>query len=393
MYGGYLDSFYKKNSGAGSLEFRELYSALMNDSTEFVVSYANNLNKLGFDTNCVIANDMNLQRKWVENSGIRKVAKNEIIFEQIKAYKPDILWIDDFRQVDKNLISRIRSEISSVKLVIAYFCSTCNAELIEKLKYVDFTFTCTPGLKEELEKAGLKCYHIYHGFDVGILSRLGGTNVLNKTDFVFSGSLFQGKGMHNERIDSIQRIINAGSGLSIYLNLESSFKIRARQSVYLLNRFLTFLRLEFLKNYFPVLEYGNQSVINYPDIIIKNNHPPLFGIDMYRLLYSSKLVLNIHGGAAGEYSGNMRMFEATGVGTCLLTENRSNLKELFDPDNEVVSYESIDDCIEKAKWLLSNENARKEIAEAGQKKTLKYHKVEDRCIQIIDIIKKELSKK
>ena len=69
MYRGYLDSFYKKNSGVGNLEFKELYSALMNDSTEFVVSYANNLNKLGFETNCVIANDMHLQRKWIESVG------------------------------------------------------------------------------------------------------------------------------------------------------------------------------------------------------------------------------------------------------------------------------------------------------------------------------------
>jgi spore maturation protein CgeB len=199
--------------------------------------------------------------------------------------------------------------------------------------------------------------------------------------------------MHSERIESIQKILNAGLAFSIYSNLESSIKVRARQSLYLLNRFLGFLRLEFLKDHFPLLENGNLPAIKYPDIIIKNNHPPVFGLDMYRLLHSSKLVLNIHGGAAGNYSGNMRMFEATGVGTCLLTENRSNLKDLFDPDNEVVTYESIDDCIEKAKWLLSNENTRKVVAEAGQKRTLKYHKVEDRCIQITDIIKKELGKK
>jgi spore maturation protein CgeB len=393
MYRGYLDDFYKNNSGACNLEFNELYSAIINDSTEFVASYTNNLNKLGIETNCVIANDLHLQTKWEESKGIKNATQKETIFNQVRAYKPDILWIDDFRQIDKNLISRFRSEISSIKLIIGYFCSSYDTKIIGKLKYVDFTITCTPGLREELEKEGLKCYHIYHGFDVDIFSRLGNKNEISKADFVFSGSLFQGKGLHNKRIELIQRILDADLGLSVYMNLESSFRIRAKQSIYFLNRFLTLLNLDFLKKHFPVLEYSRPSVKNYPDIITRNNHAPVYGIDMYKLLSSSDLVLNIHGDSAGKYCGNMRMFEATGVGTCLLTENRSNLKELFDPDFEIVAYNGINDCIEKAKWLLANEHTRKEIAEAGQNKTLKYHKVEDRCLQIIDILNKELSNK
>ena len=80
--------------------------------------------------------------------------------------------------------------------------------------------------------------------------------------------------------------------------------------------------------------------------------------------------MNIHIGVAGDYAGNMRIFEVTGVGSCLLTDNKKNMSDLFEPGKEVVVYDSPEDCIAKVKWLLENENERKKIAGSGQKKTL-----------------------
>ena len=77
------------------------------------------------------------------------------------------------------------------------------------------------------------------------------------------------------------------------------------------------------------------------------------------------------------------MFEATGVGTCLLTDTGWNMKDLYEPDNEVVTYTSVDEAIEKVNYLLENENERASIANAGQKKTLSSHTIFHRC-QLID---------
>jgi len=87
----------------------------------------------------------------------------------------------------------------------------------------------------------------------------------------------------------------------------------------------------------------------------------------------------------------MRMFEVTGVGSCLLTDNKKNMNDLFIPGVEVVTYDNPDDCIEKAKWLLNHEEERKKIAFAGHQRTLKFHTVENRCRTIIEIIENELS--
>ena len=80
----------------------------------------------------------------------------------------------------------------------------------------------------------------------------------------------------------------------------------------------------------------------------------------------------------------------TGIGSCLLTDNKRNMTDLFDTGREVVTYDDPEDCINKIKWLLEREDERDKIAHLGHKKTLESHKVYDRCKSIIDIINKEL---
>jgi spore maturation protein CgeB len=42
---------------------------------------------------------------------------------------------------------------------------------------------------------------------------------------------------------------------------------------------------------------------------------------MFKILARSKIVINRHGTIAGNYAVNMRMYEATGSGAMLVTEN------------------------------------------------------------------------
>lgn len=78
----------------------------------------------------------------------------------------------------------------------------------------------------------------------------------------------------------------------------------------------------------------------------------------------------------------MRMFEATGMGTCLLTDSKDENAELFDISKEIVVYESYDDMVQKAKWLLENPKETKEIALAGQRRTLKEYTYRNKAEQL-----------
>jgi spore maturation protein CgeB len=61
----------------------------------------------------------------------------------------------------------------------------------------------------------------------------------------------------------------------------------------------------------------------------------VWGADMYQVLRRSRITLNSHIDLAGREAGNMRLFEATGVGAFLLTDFKDNLDTLFAPDREV----------------------------------------------------------
>ena len=97
--------------------------------------------------------------------------------------------------------------------------------------------------------------------------------------------------------------------------------------------------------------------------------------------------------AAENYAGNARLFEATGMAACLLTDWKLNLPDIFEPDVEVVTYKSSEECLEKARYLLDHEDERKAIAEAGQRRILRDHTYTQRALQMDELIQRTLSKK
>ena len=98
-----------------------------------------------------------------------------------------------------------------------------------------------------------------------------------------------------------------------------------------------------------------------------------WGRDMFRLLARSKVVINRHGSVAGRYAVNMRMFETTGSGAALITEEKSNLGDLFDVGTEVLAYSTPKVAAELAADLLADPERLDAIASAGQRRTLGEH--------------------
>ena len=79
---------------------------------------------------------------------------------------------------------------------------------------------------------------------------------------------------------------------------------------------------------------------------------------------------------------NMRLFEACGVGTCQLVDARDEVLDAYDADAEIVTYRSIDECIEKARWLLAHPTDCARIGAAGQARTLRDHTVRERAARL-----------
>ena len=112
----------------------------------------------------------------------------------------------------------------------------------------------------------------------------------------------------------------------------------------------------------------------------------VWGADMYQALRRAKITLNSHIDMAGREAGNMRLFEATGVGAFLLTDFKDNLYNLFAPEREVVAWRSVDECLAAVDRYLANDDVRSTIAKAGQTRTMAQHTYRHRAAEILALV-------
>jgi len=113
-----------------------------------------------------------------------------------------------------------------------------------------------------------------------------------------------------------------------------------------------------------------------------------FGRDMYEVLARSRVTLNSHGLVAGEDANNLRLFEATGMGSLLVTDHRKNLGDMFDVGTELVTYRTPREAGDLVKHYLSNPVEADRIAHAGQVRTLKDHTWENRMSRFVDVVRR-----
>ena len=97
---------------------------------------------------------------------------------------------------------------------------------------------------------------------------------------------------------------------------------------------------------------------------------------MLNELNSYQIAFNYHNKHTGDYACNMRIFESTGLGCCLLTDYKSNIHSMFEEDKEVITYKTNQEAISKANQLLKNPSITRAIGLAGQKKTLSEYTTE-----------------
>jgi hypothetical protein len=115
-------------------------------------------------------------------------------------------------------------------------------------------------------------------------------------------------------------------------------------------------------------------------------HQPVWGRDMYAVLGRSRLTLNSHGENAASYANNLRLYEATGMGALLLTEEALNLGDLFAPGLEVVTYRDAPSLTREVAYYLAHPDEARSIAEAGRRRTLRDHTWQVRMGQVVALV-------
>ena len=109
--------------------------------------------------------------------------------------------------------------------------------------------------------------------------------------------------------------------------------------------------------------------------------------EMPKVFYGTKVNLNFT--IPNIKSGiPLRVWDVLGCGGFLLTNFQAELPMYFKDGEDLVTFYSREDCIEKAQFYAAHDTQRKQIAAHGLETVKKYHNYDIRMKEMMDIIKK-----
>ncbi|MCW8932305.1 MAG: glycosyltransferase [Gammaproteobacteria bacterium] len=377
----YIDRPELKN-----LSYDEQFEFTVSGFYSYLGSFGKEMERFGNETIELIFDSEFLQKQWAKENNITldegKHWQAKIIAEQLKKIQPDVIYLQGVLFIDSVFIESIRDQLPNLKLVVQHSGSPAGWERVHSDALL---LVATPHMQEQAKENGLEAQLVYHGFDEQILKEIEKNK--RQYDFSFVGSSGVGIMPHNNRYWDLLKLAY-NSPLQLWLDEKELVQSECLYS--------PFKKIELKDHFYNELDYNYKD---YPNPPCKLNYllPPekkhisVHGLDYYQLLADSKMTFHRHGDLILNYSGAMRLFEATGVGTCLITDNQSNLSDTFEPDKEIVTYSSLPECVEKVNYLLEHPEEREAIALAGQQRNLKEHTIRHRCEQIHELITNKLN--
>lgn len=259
-----------------------------------------------------------------------------VLAEQIKKYRPDILLNLDMVSLDPTFLHEMKENIH---LIIGQHAATPLGE-DRDYSFYGLAVSSFPPTVDWFRMKGLRGCLLRLAFEPDVLATLASAE--RTIDLSFVGSLFN---VHSSRI----------------------------------------ALLETLCNRFPQTRIWTSMAASLPAAIRRCCAGDAWGREMYRILASSKITLNHHGDVA-PFANNLRLYEATGMGALLVTDWKANLHEIFEPEKEVITYKSAEECCERIAAALANESQSRLIALAGQNRTLKTHTYRHRMAELMEIV-------
>lgn len=352
FYDHYLDAFYAARPGLATLAHAVQLDALLNDGFGWPPAVGRRLIELGHDVEIVVANAKPLQQAWAAEAGVefpRNMWQMTVSAEQVRRFAPDVLWTgSNFRYFGDYL----RGLKRYCRAVVAWTAAPLPSTL--DLGGIDCMVTSHENFAREFRARGLRCERVLPCFEPRLLESVGTPPRDVPASFV--GSLTWA---HDERIRTMTRLVRE-TPLEIWTGRPRVFSRSALR---------------------PAFWRARRRARD----VLARSHADVYGLEMYRVLARSQVVVNVHIGVAGGLAGNMRMFEATGCGALLLTERMPNLGELFEPDTEVLGYTDTDDLVRQLRTALERPESAAAIAARGKQRTLREHSAATRARTLADL--------
>ncbi len=387
----YLRQFYAARAGLERAGFAEQKRALDHDAFGWGDAWVPALAPFGYEVLELCVNAAPLQRAWAREHApaLARGSPEAIAIAQLRAFAPEVLWFDHH---DEALLAVIRSELPSVRRVLGWVGSHLPAA--RAWRGVDLVLSCAVSSVEALRARGVRAELLRHAFDDRVLDRLAPPR--EPLDVVFVGLFDPDAPTHAQRERLVERLL-AEVSIAVFspigaLGASERWRLRARALVWdalELARRAVGPRVE--PRRIPLLgraaDWQGRPRPSLPPRLKRALRPGRFGLEMYRTLAGAKIVLDVQGDPDARDSSNMRLFEATGVGACLLTDRSARLPEMFESDREVATYGDPDECVTKIRHLLARPDEREAIARAGQERTLREHTFPQRAARLDALIR------
>lgn len=388
----YSNDFYRKNSDLAGEAYPLQFSRFCGDFFGPVDTWSVVLTKMGIEAVDLICGVPELDAAWVkahdQSPGLSQL---ELLKVQIKFYDPDVLFLEGIEVFSQEEIEAFRSYIKPSAKV----CGLTGTDIRSKptLYQLDAVFSCMKGLVSDLNSQNKAAYFLPHSFDPRILKQFADkpqpTEPVNMI-----GNFVSGSHMHDFRVAVAEQLI-ADHNMVIYSNYEKHIhkaflRFSKMKTAYALGHLLNALPLKnslLAKRLRAAALRGNPE-FKFSKLISGSAKPGAYGLQQYELLRRAQVTVNVHAGLAEDFAANMRLFEATGIGTALATDMKSDLAEFFEPDSEVVAFSSVEEASEKIGFLVDNPKAARDIAANGQKRCLRDHTFDSRAPILLDGLSK-----
>jgi spore maturation protein CgeB len=343
-YPAYLRQFYLQNAGLETMPYADQNRLLLKDGFNWPAYLVPEFRKLGHQAEVVVGNADPAQAMWAReqdfcSGGDADSLGIRIVQEQIRRFRPDVLWFGVFGHYLGDFLRSIRDDCGAV---VGWRASSGGERL--DLSGVDCVLSSHAHFVDLFRKMGLRSEVMLPCTDPELVAHCSSPGGVRDRNVTFYGTL--STVMFINRLDLLSAVTRR---LPCHIHSE---------------------RLDWQRHPLPLGTFLSQ--FRYAPFMLRTKlEPAVFGQDLLKLLARSKIVLNSHVDSAAGLAGNIRMFEATSMGALLLTDACANVTQIFEPGKEIATYRSHSDAVEQIGHFLTHPEERDRIARLGQQRVLR----------------------
>lgn len=350
FYPSYLEDFYTARPQLMEASYDTQINALLDDGFADPHIFTRPLREHGFETMQIVANNGISQGAWLRENGggAGKVDSAIATLQQIEKFAPDIVYTTDVETLHAGFFRRLAKK---PPVIAGWRGFPLKAET--DLSCYDLILTSFDRIFEEAKAHGAKHVERFHpGFPENSPVLKEPRNIV--WDVVISGTVTH---QHLRRIQIIDMLAELSRDPAAPFNLG-----------------LFMPNASFLSPFAQTLNRGAR-----------------WAQDMLRLLRSARIVVNIDTDAFGAQPPNMRLIEATGAGTFLLTSHHPELKNFFTPREEIETFRTPQELSSKILYFLSQPALCDEMAARAQTHCLADHGLSKRAAWFADLMRAALA--